>query len=109
MAHYVLTKWKASEIKNLRVLLSIGLVMPFATADCERSFSNMNRIKSAERSKLGDILNSLMHIYSLRGRPDGFMKIKKDCFKKVSETVAHKVWKRPGYRHDSYYENIFIV
>ena len=109
MAQYVLTKWTSEQIPNLSILLSIGLVRPFATADCERSFSDMNRIKSAERSKLKDVLNSLMHIYSLRGRSDEFKKIKSDCLKKVRETVAHKIWKRGGYRRDSYYENIFIV
>ena len=36
------------------------LVLPFATADCEKTFSVMNRIKSAERSRLKNILMDLM-------------------------------------------------
>ena len=82
--------------------------MPFATADCERSFSTMNRIKSAERSRLKEILNSLMRLYTLRGNVDDFKEIKKEKFEEVSSKVAQS-WKREGYRKDSYYDNIFII
>ena len=93
----------------LYFLLSVSLVMPIATADCERSFSDMNRIKSAERSRLKDILNSLMRIYSLRGNEGEFRDILKKNLEQVSKKVAYKLWKREGYREDSYYDNIFIV
>ena len=109
MAQYVLNHWGAEFIPHLRLLLSISLVMPFATADCERSFSTMNRIKSAERSRMKEILNSLMRIYTLRGNVEDFKEIKKEKFETVSSKVAHKIWKREGYRKDSYYDNIFIV
>ena len=69
----------------------------------------MNRIKSAERSRLKDILNSLMRIYSLRGNEEGFREILKKKLKPVAQKVATKLWKRDGYRSDSYYDNIFIV
>ena len=41
------------------------LILPFATADCVRRFSAMNRIKSAERSCLKDILTELMLLYDI--------------------------------------------
>ena len=64
MAHYVLTKWTSNEIPNLTVLLSIALVMPFATADCERSFSSMNRIKSSRAVKVeGYFEQSHAHLF----------------------------------------------
>ena len=69
----------------------------------------MNRIKSAERSRLKDTLNSLMRIYSLRGNEGEFRDILKKDLEKVSKKVAYKLWKREGYREDSYYDNIFIV
>ena len=109
MAKYVLTRWARDKLPGLHLLLSIALVMPLATADCERSFSDMNRIKSDERSRLKGILNSLMRIYSLRGNDDDFKEIKRDKMKEVSEKIAFKIWKRDGYRQDSYYDNLFIV
>ena len=54
-------------------------------------------------------LNSLMRIYSLRGNEEGFREILKKKLKPVAQKVATKLWKRDGYRSDSYYDNIFIV
>ena len=50
-----------------------------------------------------------MRIYTLRGNEDEIKTIKKNKLKEVSETIAFKVWKRDGYRADSYYDNLFIV
>ena len=60
----------------------------------------MNRIKSAERARMKDILNSLMLMYSMD--KEEMRKIKRDKMKKMAETVAFKIWKKPGYRRDSY-------
>ena len=58
---------------NLWKLACIGLVLPMSTADCERGFSSLARIKSDLRSRLSSkILNSLM-IISIEGLdPDQF-------------------------------------
>ena len=34
--------------------------MPFSTAECERGFTTMNRLKSKDRNRLREILESLM-------------------------------------------------
>ena len=90
------------EVPNKRVLVITSLTLQIKTmvtncyyliADCERSFSDMNRIKSAERSRLKDILNSLMRIYSLRGNEGEFRDILKKDLEKVSKKVAYKLWK----------------
>ncbi len=50
-------------------LLSRGLVLPIATADCERGFSAVNRIKTCPRNSLKtDTLEELMYI-SIEGPP----------------------------------------
>ncbi|XP_069110145.1 uncharacterized protein [Argopecten irradians] len=49
----------------------IALVLPMSTADCERSFSTMNRVKTNLRNRLSqNILNSLMTI-SIEGQSLG--------------------------------------
>ena len=35
-------------------------ILPFSTAECERGFSVMNRLKSKDRNRLREILESLM-------------------------------------------------
>ena len=36
------------------------MLMPFSTAECERGFTTMNRLKSKDRNRLREILESLM-------------------------------------------------
>ena len=43
-------------------------MLPFCTADCERVFSAMNRIKSPERNKFKPILKGLMRLHGSRSR-----------------------------------------
>ena len=44
-------------------LMEIALVLPMTSVDCERGFSDMNNIKNAKRSKLGDdVLGGLIRI-----------------------------------------------
>ena len=63
----------------------------------------MNRIKSAESSKLKKILNALMLAYTAR---EG-KKLALDV-KTLSEEISLKVWKKTGYKKP-YYENDFII
>ena len=35
--------------------------------------------------------------------------IEKEELREMSEKLAHKVWKRPGYKRDAYFNNDFIV
>ena len=67
--------------------LSIVLVLPFSTADCERAFSKMNMIKSAKRNRLGDILRALMIISC--ARPEDLKLLN---FDDMAKDVAHRVW-----------------
>ena len=48
---------------HLHFLVSIILILPFVTADCERLFSKLGYIKTADRNRLGDILNDLLLVY----------------------------------------------
>ena len=59
-AKFVLTSLSNADFSLLEFFVAIILILPFATADCERSFSAMNRIKTPERSRLKEILKSLM-------------------------------------------------
>ena len=61
---------------------------PFATADCERSFTAMNRIKSKERSKLRNILMDLLLLYDITPEEKSKLDINK-----LSYDVIHNVWK----------------
>ena len=48
---------------NLGKLRAIALVIPMSTADCERGFSSLNRIKTDLQNRLSyKILNALMTI-----------------------------------------------
>ena len=64
LARFLLNELPEGEYNELRFLLSVVLVLPFSTADCERAFSSMNAIKSSRRNRLGDILRALMMIYT---------------------------------------------
>ena len=57
LAKFLLTNLpQTDEYRLMHEFLSIVLVLPFSTADCERAFSKMNEIKSKKRNRLGDIL-----------------------------------------------------
>ena len=48
---------------NAKLLAQIGLLLPIATADCERAFSTMRRVKSRLRSEMSNsTLNHCMRI-----------------------------------------------
>ena len=64
-AKFVLLKCSDAEFPLITFFTQIILILPFATADCERSFSAMNRIKSAERSRLKSILMDLLLLYDI--------------------------------------------
>ena len=97
-----------SGISNLRFLVSAGLVIRFTSVDCERSFLDLNWIKSKERSKTGqDLLKNLMILYSMN--KEEMRGLKKEKLREISKQLAHKVWDREGYKRDSYYENDFII
>ena len=52
-------------ISNAYRLCQILVVLPASSVDCERGFSNLNRIKRDDRNKIdGDHLVSLMRISS---------------------------------------------
>ena len=71
----------------MQFFVSIILILPFATADCERSFSAMNRIKSSERSKLRNILMDLLLLYDITPLEKAPLDIKKLIY-----DVIHNVW-----------------
>ena len=48
------------EYADILRLVVIALLIPTDTSECERLFSLMNDLKTAERSSLGEKLNSLM-------------------------------------------------
>ena len=87
-AKFVLTKLSQNDFKLLQFLVGIILILPFATADCERSFSAMNRIKSSERSKLRSILMDLLLLYDINPQEKATLDIEK-----LAYDVIHNVWK----------------
>ena len=64
------------------------MIHPFATADCERSFSAMNRIKSGERSRLKDVLNPLMLLYDITPAEKASLDLNK-----LARELRSNVWK----------------
>lgn len=61
--HHWLTSSVAQSCPSITILVQISLVIPVASAEAERVFSAMNRIKDDERSLLGDsMLNHLLMI-----------------------------------------------
>ena len=88
LAKFLLTNLpKTDEYRLMHKFLSIVLVLPFSTADCERAFSKMNEIKSKKRNRLGDILRALMIINC--ARPEDLKRLN---FDDMAKTVAHSVW-----------------
>ena len=65
MAKFILTRTSDSALKHPHFFVSIILVLPFVTGDCERLFSKLGCIKSADRNRLGAILNELLLIYDM--------------------------------------------
>ena len=102
MAKYVLTQLSDGEYGILKKMVGILLVLPFCTADCERAFSAMNRIRTAERSKLKCILRELMLAYTASDEEE-----KKLDIVKMAEKVATEVWKKEGKK--TYWDNDFII
>ena len=70
----------------LHFLYQIYMTLPTSTAEVERGFSLMNRIKTPERNKLGPILVHCMFI-SLYGASFAWN------WKKMARHVASKIWK----------------
>ena len=67
-AKSVFLKCSEKEFPLITFFTQIILILPFATADCERSFSAMNRIKSDElglRSQLKSILMDILLLYDI--------------------------------------------
>jgi len=65
LSSFILTKLKDTGFPLLHFFISLILVLPFSTADCERSFSAVNLIKNDLRNRLKEILNDLMLIYTI--------------------------------------------
>ena len=49
------------------------------------------------------LLRDLMLMYTIS--IEEMRTLKKDNLRKMSEKLAHKVWQRPGYNRDSYFNN----
>ena len=87
-AKFVLTKLSQNDLKLLWFFVGIILILPFATPECERSLSAMNRIKSSERSKLRNILMDLLSLYDITPQEKATLDIEK-----LAYDVIHNVWK----------------
>ena len=85
---FILTQLSENEFPLLQFFVSIILILPFATADFERSFSAMNRTESKERSKLRNILMDLLLIYDITPEEKAKLDINK-----LAYDVIHNVWK----------------
>ena len=82
--HDLMSKLTANEqlkdmFPNLAKLAAIGLIIPMSTADCERGFSTLGRIKTDLRNRLSyKILNALMTI-SIEGPDRDFFPFERTC------------------------------
>ena len=104
MAKFVLNSLPQAEFPLIKKLFSILLVLPFATAACERSFSAMNRIKTPERSKLKTILNDLMLTYTCTKEEK-----KRLDYDKMAEYVVNKIWKyKKSDPNDPYWSKLTV-
>ena len=88
LAKFILLQCSQEEFPLITLLTQIILFLPFATADCERSFSAMNRIKSAERSRLKTILMDLMLLYDITPAEKAKLDITD-----LARKVLHNIWK----------------
>ena len=79
MAKHILTQTLESAFSHLLLLVSIILVLPFVTTDCERLFSKLHLgdIKRADRNKLGEILKELFLIYDATHRQNEIIGVQK--------------------------------
>ena len=102
MVKYILTNLSDAEYRLLKSIVGTLLVLPFCTADCEIAFSAMNRIETLERSRLKNILKSLMLPYTATYEEKANLNIVE-----LSKKVATSVWQKGGKK--SFYENYFIV
>ena len=82
-AKFILLQCSQEEFPLITFFTQIILILPFATADSERSFSAMNRIKSAEHSRLKTILMDLMLLYDTTTAEEAQLDI---------IDIARKVW-----------------
>ena len=87
-AKFVLSSLSNDDFPLLQFFVAIISILPFATKDCERSFSAMNRIKSPERNKLRDILMDLLLLYDIT--PDEKAKLE---INELAYDIIHNVWK----------------
>ena len=68
LAEFLLSSAERSELfPLLSYLLVHGLLLPIATADCERAFSAMNRIKTCPRNRLKTITLEQLMFISIEG------------------------------------------
>ena len=88
LSKWILLNTDRTKFKYTHFFLSVILVLPFSTSQCERSFSAMNIIKSKSRNRLKEILNSLMLLYTC----SDVEKAKLD-FDKMAKNVVSQVWK----------------
>ena len=79
MAKYIPTRTFESAFPHLHFLVSVILVLPFVTADCERLFSKLGCIKTTDRNRLGEILNELLLIYNATEKEKESIDIQKTC------------------------------
>ena len=102
-AKFVLTKLSDNDYPLLQFFVGIILILPFATADCERSFSAMNRIKCSERSKLRGILMDLLLLYDITPEEKTTLDIEK-----LAYDIIHKVWKyeKKNLLHSKLQQNV---
>jgi len=95
MSKYILTNLSDAKSRLLKRIVGI-LVLLFCTADCERVFSAMNRIKTVERSRLEDILKSLILAYTATYEEKANVDIT-ELSKKVATSVEQKEHKESYY------------
>ena len=95
MAKYILTRTFESAFPHLHFLVSVILVLPFITADCERLFSKLGYIKTTDRNRLGEILNELLRIYDATEKEKELIDIEKLAEKLAGKWNKDKTDKTP--------------
>ena len=95
MAKYILTRTFESAFPHLHFLVSVILVLPFVTADCERLFSKLGYIKTTDRNRLGEILNELLLIYDATEKEKELIDIEKLAEKLAGKWNKDKTDKTP--------------
>ena len=95
MAKYILTRTFESAFSHLHFLVSVILVLPFVTADCERLFSKLGCIKTTDRNRLGEILNEVLLIYDATEKEKESIDIQKLTEKLAGKWDKDKTDKTP--------------